>query len=291
SGLRVEIAAEGVGDGTFDRDPSAPGFQRIPQSRSDLAGEAGEPRAIPSRQFDRALRERERRDLAPLVGVASGRSTDQPSLPALSTAPTPGSTLILNVNPLRTCSDPWHREVRVAAVSERAVILHDQVNPAGGFTDAEYRQFAKLFDELVYPTVVENFGEPTDIDGNGRILIVFTSAVNQMTGPEETEYVAGFFYARDLFPKSRTPPLGSCAASNSAELIYMMTPDPGGAIHRNVRPKRFVAERTPSVLGHELQHLVSASRRLRVVGTGDWNEEFWLNEGLSHIAEELLFYA
>jgi hypothetical protein len=43
-------------------------------------------------------------------------------------------------------------------------------------------------------------------------------------------------------------------------------------------------------MAHETQHLISASRRLRVLGVSNWNEEFWLNEGLSHVAEELIFY-
>ncbi|HUE96071.1 MAG TPA: hypothetical protein VMN39_05400, partial [Longimicrobiaceae bacterium] len=189
------------------------------------------------------------------------------------------------------CGDPLYRDARGSAVSERAVILHDLQNPGGGFTDAEYADFAKTFDELVYPTVVANFGEPTDIDRNGRVVILFTSAVNELASAQASSYVAGFFYARDLFPKANTPALSRCEASNEAELLYMMTPDPLGSVKGNVRSKRFVRDRTVAVLGHELQHLINASRRLRVVGSEQWNEEFWLNEGLSHIAEELLFYA
>jgi hypothetical protein len=40
---------------------------------------------------------------------------------------------------------------------------------------------------------------------------------------------------------------------------------------------------------HEYQHLINASRRIYVNNAEDF-EEVWLNEGLSHIAEELLFY-
>jgi hypothetical protein len=44
------------------------------------------------------------------------------------------------------------------------------------------------------------------------------------------------------------------------------------------------------VLAHEFQHLISASRRLYVLNTADFDEDVWLNEGLSHAAEELVFY-
>jgi hypothetical protein len=71
----------------------------------------------------------------------------------------------------------------------------------------------------------------------------------------------------------------------------MMAPDPTGAINGNVRTRSDVFDRSTGVAGHELQHLVNASRRLRVLNFQNWNETFWLNEGLSHIAEELLFYA
>jgi hypothetical protein len=43
-------------------------------------------------------------------------------------------------------------------------------------------------------------------------------------------------------------------------------------------------------LAHEYQHLINASRRMYVNTEATDFEEVWLNEGLSHIAEELLFY-
>ena len=43
-------------------------------------------------------------------------------------------------------------------------------------------------------------------------------------------------------------------------------------------------------IGHEYQHLINASRRIWV-NEATILEETWLNEALSHIGEELLFYA
>lgn len=43
--------------------------------------------------------------------------------------------------------------------------------PAGGFTRADWEAFAAAMDTLVYPVDVLNFGEPTDIDGNGRVFL------------------------------------------------------------------------------------------------------------------------
>ena len=47
---------------------------------------------------------------------------------------------------------------------------------------------------------------------------------------------------------------------------------------------------TVSTTAHEFQHLINASRRLYVNTAATDFEVVWLNEGLSHVAEELLFY-
>ena len=61
-------------------------------------------------------------------------------------------------------------------------------------------------------------------------------------------------------------------------------------VNGNVRSMADVRQSTGGVRGHEFQHLISASRRLYVNDASEF-EETWLNEGLSHIAEELLFYS
>ena len=105
--------------------------------------------------------------------------------------------------------------------------------------------------------------------------------------------VGGFFYGRDLFPLQAGNGFPACAGSNYAEMFYMLAPDPAGPVNGNARSTAYVRNSTLGVVGHEFQHLISASRRLYVVqgvGGTDWSEDAWLNEGLSHIAEELLFY-
>src|SRR5207244_2904862 len=51
----------------------------------------------------------------------------------------------------------------------------------------------------------------------------------------------------------------------------------------------FVDSNTTAVLAHELQHIINSSRRLYVTNAPSF-EDKWLDEGLAHIAEELLFY-
>lgn len=251
--------------------------------------------------FHTRLNEGVREQLSALVpGARAARRarTGGPRLAMQQQAPVVGSLIQVNVetdadasnNP---CTLTDYRTGRVVAVSNRAVILADTANPAGGFTQQDYDNIAATFDTLVYPINVQAFGEPYDMDGNGRVIIFYTRAVNEMTPANSNFVVGGYFYGRDLFPKTAVEGFPACPGSNASELFYMLAPDPQGTVNGNPRSTNYVRSSTVGVVGHEFQHLISASRRLYIVpGVGDldWSEDAWLNEGLSHIAEELLFY-
>ena len=187
------------------------------------------------------------------------------------------------------CGTPVTRAARVVAIGTQSIVLADTLNPSGGFSAADYQRFAARFDTLVYPLDVTNFGQPADIDQNKKIILLFTEAVNELTPRNSSSYVGGFFFSRDLFPIADTPDFQGCAGSNVGELFYLLAPDPNGLVNGNVRRTGFVDSVTTSVLAHEFQHLINASRRLYVTPNVQDFEETWLNEGLSHIAEELLF--
>ena len=207
-----------------------------------------------------------------------------------STAPIQvGDLLPLNVSS-RACDSITSRTARVVAIGTQSIVVADTLNPAGGFTSADYQRFATRFDTLVYPLDVANFGAPAVFGTSGKILLFFTSAVNALTPKGSTSYVGGFFFSRDLFPVLATPDLGACAGSNEGNLFYLLTPDPTGTVNGNIRRTGFVDSVTTSVLAHEFQHLINASRRIYVNKATVPFEVVWLNEGLSHIAEELLFY-
>ena len=73
-------------------------------------------------------------------------------------------------------------------------------------------------------------------------------------------------------------------------MFYLLVPDTGGVVNNNKRSKSLVQTLTNGTVAHEYQHLINASRRLYVNGVGTAFEERWLDEGLSHIAEELGFF-
>ena len=221
--------------------------------------------------------------LASRTGVPKGMSRS-----VALVDPQIGDIVTINVG-LNACTPIENRSARVVAIGTQSIVLSDTQNPTGGFTTADFQRFAARFDTLVYPMEVENFGAPADIDANKKILLLFTTAVNALTPSNSESYVAGFFFDRDLFPVTTTAELEGCAGSNYSELFYLLAPDPTGTINGNVRRTGFVDSVTTSVIAHEFQHLINSSRRLYVTPNVQEFETTWLNEGLSHVAEELLF--
>ncbi len=212
-----------------------------------------------------------------------------PSLTLSLRSPSLGDQVTVNTA-LESCKNPKNVTARVVAIGERSIVLADAANPANGLTDAEYKAFAAGFDTLVYPAVTNAFGTPEDVDENGKAVILYTKAVNQLTTPGTSSYVGGYFHPRDLFPTRDRDGLAACATTNYAEIFYMLVPDPTGSINGTAFSRELILQSSLGTIAHEFQHLINASRRLYVTETTSWNEETWLNEGLSHIAEEVLFY-
>ena len=240
--------------------------------------------------FENRLRTRARTEAAKRLGGRGGwrASLDVARAMTVATIPAVGDLIALNTNPNDFCDNPQMKTGRVAAVTDKAIVVADTSNPAGGFSDEEYRSIGVTFDTLVDPVDRAAFGTPTDIDGNGHVILFFTRTVNELTPAGALGVTLGFFYPRDLYPKT-TPP-GPCVGSNFAEMFYLLVPDTGGVVNGNKRSKSLVLTLTNGSVAHEYQHLINASRRMYVNGVGTAFEERWLDEGLAHIAEELNFF-
>ncbi len=244
-----------------------------------------------STSFDLALRTRERTALTPLIPAARSwaraQSSSHARLDAIPSTVAVGQYITLNANANDPCDTPTYRAGRVVAITNRAIIVADTLNPAGGYTDAEYASFGVTFDTLIDPLDRQAFGDVSDIDHNGHVVLFFTKTVNDLTPVGSASYIGGFFFARDLFPIAGTPDLQACATSNVGEMFYIMVPDPNRG---GVFAKANVATEVFGTLVHEYQHLINASRRMYVNTAATDFEETWLDEGLAHTAEELLFF-
>jgi hypothetical protein len=240
----------------------------------------------PRQSLELAFRTYEKNVLQPRMAAARAAYRNRASYAAVPT--TVGAAVTLNGSETG-CSNPDNRSGHVVAISNRAIVVADDANPSGGFTNAEFASIATTFDTLVDPLDRNAFGDPTDIDGNSRVILFYTRTVNELTPSGSEGVVEGFFNPRDLFPTQATATLQACSGSNFAEMFYLLVPDPTGTINGNVRTKSAVTQSSIAVVAHEYQHLINAARRLYVNDAEDF-EEVWMNEGLSHIAEELLFY-
>ena len=281
STLPVEV----TGAGLFDLAPSP---TRTPiANRSLYAGASSLRRSF---AFDRGLRELGRREVMPLASKARAEFARRAQSPSLASIPgylTIGDLVQLNTNP-DACTSITTRTGRVVAVTARAIVVADTGNPAGGFSDADYGRFATAYDTLIAPVEDANFGTPTDIDANGKVVLFFTRAVNELSPPDGISYVAGYFNPRDLLPKYYSGQ-AYCPSSNERELFYMPVPDPDGVVNGTKMSFGLIDSLTIGTLAHENQHLVNFGRRL-YVNNAFVDEDPWLNEGLSDIAEELVFY-
>lgn len=246
----------------------------------------------PNEDFEAALRERERVESAKRPMATGGMQPNRNLIGAAAqlVVPAVGDLMKLNVNAMDFCDNPDYRTARVMAVTNKAIVVADTSNPAGGFTSDEFKSIGVTFDTLINPIDSAAFGPVSDIDNNGRVIMLFTRAVNELTEPGSPNgVVLGFYYRRDLYPKSG--PAGTCTGSNVGEMFYLMVPDTGGVVNGNKRTKSDVVTFTNGTVAHEYQHLINASGRLYGPNPNGIFEEKWLDEGLAHTAEDLNFWA
>lgn len=159
------------------------------------------------------------------------------------------------------------------------LIYVDEAAPAG-FSQSEIAAIGELFDATFYALGRGAFGAESDIDGNNRVVVLMTQLINQLTPSAECStkgFVTGYFFGFDLSSVSSN--------SNRGEVFYSLVPDAGGTVscaHSVDQVKRLV----PPTFVHEFQHMISFNQHVLVRNGAA--EEVWLNEGLSHIAEELV---
>jgi hypothetical protein len=160
------------------------------------------------------------------------------------------------------------------------LIYIDTLAPANGFTPTQLTNFGTLFDQTLYPIDTTAFGGPSDIDGNGHVIMLMTPVVNADT-PTATcnsqGFVAGFFDSGDFDGPSDPN-------SNQGEIFYSIVPDTTGKFSCAHGIGEVGAD-VPGTFLHELQHLINYSQHV-VVSGGDPSSS-WLDEGMSIVAEEL----
>ena len=226
-------------------------------------------RAVPQlRQVERwtqhaaaesAFIDRENRVLNPLL--ASGASRFPAGAPG-GPAGIPGDVTEGTVLSVRfpgydtnSCDDFLDLGVIVRKVGTRVIIVEDTLNPAGGFTASDFDALAADFDGTIYDVNVDFFGTPSDLDVNGRIVVVVSKEVNDVTSPP-----LAFVTHANLFPVT------TCAASNEGEYYWTRAPDPAGTYAAGVYTLAEAQADNRLLLAHEFTHIIQGSRRMAAGG-------------------------
>ena len=243
----------------------------------------GAPLAGPSaaQQFDLRLRLAEREFAAQIPRPLRA----PPRAPALVTPVDSGNVRTFKVCNVLAC-DP-RKPSTLSSVTATALkvgthiaIYVDNAAPQPGLTQSDLDNLRAVFDTRLYETDTLAFGRESDIDSNGMVIVLMTGKVNALVTSAActaTGYVAGYFFGADLIT---TPPF---ATGNGAEIFYSIVPDPSGTLscaHSVVAVSQIV----PVTFVHEFQHMISFNQHFLV--RGNFPEDLWLNEGLSHYAEE-----
>ena len=175
----------------------------------------------------------------------------------------------------------WQRvAARLQYVGSNILVYVDTLAPADGVTPAQWQQFGQRFDQTLYPIDTVAFGQPSDVDNNGRVIVLMSPIVNGDTPAAtcaEDGYIAGFFDPQDFAGPSDT-------VSNQGEIFYAVVPDPNG-LFSCAHSVSSVSSQLPATFLHELQHLINFSQHA-IVHAGAAGSS-WLDEGLSIVAEEL----
>ncbi|MDP6038575.1 MAG: hypothetical protein QGG64_08500, partial [Candidatus Latescibacteria bacterium] len=149
----------------------------------------------------------------------------------------------------------------LVATSDRASAYVDVAMPDTiTLTTSQIQAQIDRFSNTTYPLVTSVFGDPSDVDNDGKVLFIYTSLVDEVGG------VAGFYSASSVLPENQG------GNGNLSDLMYINpTTDEEGY---------------EALLAHEFQHLISFNQHV-LLRNGE-GEDSWLNEAMSHVCEDLV---
>jgi hypothetical protein len=226
-----------------------------------------------AQSFHDRLRARERS----LSEHPSAAARPRISTSVVPTPPVVGAKRTFDVCATTTCDSFVQSHATAKVVGQRVAIFLDDSVPSGGYTQADLDQVGALFDSHLYPIDTTAFGRESDLDSNSTVIVLLTQHVNKLSPNcnSANSVILGYFFGLDLLPAE--------SHSNDGEIFYGVVP--GSATPGCTISTTFAKENLPSVFIHEFQHMISFNQH--VVIRKKQSEDVWLNEGLSHFAEEL----
>jgi hypothetical protein len=155
----------------------------------------------------------------------------------------------------------------VVAVSDHAVVWADTTPAHPAVLDPAFvSAFLADFDKTILPRERDIFGVESDIDGDGRVGLVFS--------PLTKDSAVAFFMGCDLLPS-----LLGCAGGNTGEYIYLTPPG-------DIAPPYNTPAAIKEILAHELGHLFHFNRKVLRNKLTTWPDGTNLIEGFGGFAQD-----
>ncbi|MEV4999502.1 InlB B-repeat-containing protein [Nocardioides sp. LML1-1-1.1] len=214
-------------------------------------------------------------------GVGAGTPISPAAQLPAGVVPAVGDALRLNGSLANTCATGVGVDATVRRVGPHVVIASDDLNPIGGFDAVQYDDLLDAL-ETVVTAITGSLGATSDIDGNGRVVVLLTRQVNELSPPASAAADFALSRPRDLLSQVE------CPTSNVGEVFYAMAPDPTGVVNSNVRTQSVVLGTVPREVGHELGHQITDAARL---AAGSPLDGTWLGEAIADIATDAVYYA
>ena len=157
----------------------------------------------------------------------------------------------------------YQTEAVLEAIGEHSYIYVEKAN----ISKVSNKAIAGLksgFDEPIYPTTTEVFGDPPDVDGDLHIVILVLDIRDGFSGSGQP-FVAGYYDSYNQYPNDTQMGNKVLGNSNETDMFYV-----------DMDPADPASSQTLGTIAHEFQHMIH------------WNydpfEDVWLNEGLADLA-------
>jgi hypothetical protein len=173
---------------------------------------------------------------------------------------------------------------RVVYAGTKGIMLEDTANTLKGRVDTLYTRLGKEFDDVMFPILSANFGNPLAMDAqlnnDGAMYMLFSTKVNTMG----TGLIAGFVNNADFLTTAQ------CPSSNGAEVFYARAPTVLGATTGEPVSIWEFTRSIGSTIIHEAKHLTSFATKMAQPGFSGNKppQDAWLEESSAEIAQELL---
>lgn len=270
-GSSIKLASDIVDLAVVDK--SIAGFEGVADTEAELSGEYGAQEILAS--WLRAAEQEMALDM-PATDL-NGRTIGE-----LSKSVGVGSSNSFRVLESTGNTNSYKTVAAMAeCVRDNIILFVDTRVGIDVLDDAEIDEACEALDDLV-GDVTDLLGDTSDVNGDGRLSVLITPQVN-LLGGSMGGIIVGYFFGADLYNRTNSNPV-----SNEQEIVYVIAPDPTGEYGPRISKSWFHDELLRAVVPHELQHAISYNQH--VFENGGSSEESWLNEGMSHLIEDLVGY-